>query len=139
MNAARWEIVATLKGMFGQNVTYLYTLLEGDNEIVLVNAFSPTDGYAIHKAEFTKLAESISGLHKAPVEPVDVHPSVEIPSTPLPVAAPEQHLTVQSKPATSQGEASVEDRLAKVNKLLQDGLITMEEHAAKRKEILKNL
>jgi tetratricopeptide (TPR) repeat protein len=63
--AVRWEIVATLKGLFGADVTYLYTAIEGNDEFVLVNAYAPTSYFQSNKADLAKVAEGISGLQAA--------------------------------------------------------------------------
>lgn len=64
--AVRWEIVGTLKGLFGADVTYLYTLIEGGDEFVLVNAYAPTSYFQNNRPEVVKIAEGITGLHNAP-------------------------------------------------------------------------
>ena len=42
MNAVRFQIQATLKGLFGDEITYLYTLIEGEDELVSINVYQPT-------------------------------------------------------------------------------------------------
>jgi hypothetical protein len=65
MNAVRFEIDATLGGLFGQKVTYLYTVLEGDSELVVVNTYAPTDVFAAQRVSMERISESIAGLHAA--------------------------------------------------------------------------
>jgi hypothetical protein len=65
--AWRFEVEGTTKGMFGQKLTYLVTVLEGDSEILIVNAFIPTADYDANKAELKKLAESVEGLKLVPL------------------------------------------------------------------------
>ena len=63
--AVRWEIAATLKGLFGADVTYLYTIIEGSDEFVMINAYAPSSFFQSNRAELAKIAEGISGLQLA--------------------------------------------------------------------------
>lgn len=65
MPAIRWEIVASLKGLFGADVTYLYTIIEGGDEFVLINTYAPTSFFQRNKAELVKIAEGVTGLQLA--------------------------------------------------------------------------
>jgi hypothetical protein len=139
MNAIRWEIVGTLKGLFGQDVTYLYTLLEGDDEVVLVNVYSPRDRFAEQKAEFAKISETVVGLRAERLEPVTTSDSKQHSSASMPTSEGEQAQVSPSRGTVDQGTESLEGRLLKVKKLFNDGLITKEEYDAKRSELLNGL
>ena len=117
MAAVRFELVAQLKGVFGPTVTYLYTILEGDNEIAVVNAYAPRDYFEAHKVELKSHAENISGI-KAPAAAPAIADS----------SAPEKPI-----------ELSAEERLGRLNKLLNDGLISQEDFDTKKQEILRGL
>jgi hypothetical protein len=66
MPAIRFEITGMLKGLFGSQVTYLYTILQGDNEILVINTYAPTDKYDAVKQSFYEVAEKIVGINSAP-------------------------------------------------------------------------
>lgn len=68
MPAVRFEVMGTLKGLFGSQETYLYTILQGDNEILVINTFAPSDKYDAAKPEFVGLAEKITGISTASVD-----------------------------------------------------------------------
>ena len=66
MPAIRFEITGTLKGLFGSQETYLYTILQGDNEILVINTYAPTDKFDAVKPEFLALATKITGISASP-------------------------------------------------------------------------
>ena len=63
MNAWRFEVTGKTKGIFGEKVTYLVTVLEGDQEYVTHNVWAPTDNYDSEKVTLKQLAENISGIN----------------------------------------------------------------------------
>jgi hypothetical protein len=65
MAAVRFEVQGTLNGVFGQRITYIYTILEGDDEIVVVNAYGPADHVEAHRPELQQFAARVGGLHAA--------------------------------------------------------------------------
>lgn len=136
--ALRWEIVGALKGMFGPKVTYLYTLLEGDKEFILVNSYGPTDLYAEKKTELSKIAEGVTGIHAAQVLGTSNLQANNSLASQL-LTAPEQQIVPEAKTTTAKAPDSIEERLDRLNKMYKDGLITKDEYAAKKKEVLKNL
>lgn len=79
-NALRFEVAGKLKGIFGQQVTYVNTLIEGDSEILVVIAYAPTSSYDEDKSELKKVSEAISGI-KSTSLPVTPPPAVESPTT----------------------------------------------------------
>jgi tetratricopeptide (TPR) repeat protein len=85
--AVRWEIVATLKGLFGADVTYLYTIIEGSDEFVLINAYAPSSFFQRNKADLSKIAEGISGLQPATSLPTTLAANEQKASSPAPVDA----------------------------------------------------
>lgn len=62
IKAWRFEIVGTEKGIFSPSLTYQLTMLEGDNEYVIVNAVSKTDNYEDKKQEMYTYAYKVSGI-----------------------------------------------------------------------------
>src|SRR5258706_2932749 len=66
MDAVRFEVLGTLTGIFGQRITYFYTVLQGDEEIVVVNAYGPADFVESHRAEMQQFAGEIGGLRGSP-------------------------------------------------------------------------
>jgi len=69
--AVRFEIAGTLNSLFSQRITYLYTILEGDDEIVIVNVYGPADFIESHRLELQQAAGKISGLHAPALAPQD--------------------------------------------------------------------
>lgn len=121
--SVRFEIAVTMKGMFGSKGSYLYTILEGDDEIVVVNVYAPTEYIEEHRDEMQQYASRVSGI-RATVSAIAPLPATE------PIAAPS---------AAEKAPVSSDDRLQQLNKMLKNGLITKDEYNAKRKEILKAL
>lgn len=62
MPAVRFEVTGTLSGLFGSQVTYLYTILEGDSEILVINTFAPTDKFDAAKSDFLSVAQNVTGI-----------------------------------------------------------------------------
>jgi len=63
LRAWRYEIIGKSKGLFSGKVTYLSTILEGDKEIVVVNAWTPTNIFEAQKDELNQLAKNITGIY----------------------------------------------------------------------------
>ncbi|MDR3483208.1 MAG: SHOCT domain-containing protein [Burkholderiaceae bacterium] len=168
MPAVRFEISGTLSGIFGQRVTYQYTVIEGDKEVVVVNVYAPVDYMELNRSELQKIAEQVSGLHStegvastqvAPVSPppvassrTDSTQSASVPGEPNPIArdqSPPSPISTSSVSSTSSTPrvavvpedktVSVKQRLQTLNTLLKDGLITQSEFNAKKQEILNGL
>lgn len=66
MKVWRFEVTGKIKGIFGQRYTYLFTAIEGDEEYILITAWSPVDDAAKAKETFGKIAESVSGIKTDP-------------------------------------------------------------------------
>jgi hypothetical protein len=62
MNAWRFEVAGKTKGLFGQSVTYLVTILEGNEELVVVNAWAPTGSFAKERQGLEKIAAGVKGI-----------------------------------------------------------------------------
>jgi len=60
--AWRFEVTGKLRGLFGVQMTYLYTVFKGDSEIPVVIACSPTSNYEEEKAGFKKIVEGVRGI-----------------------------------------------------------------------------
>jgi len=143
MPAVRFEISGTLTGIFGQRISYQYTIIEGDREIVVVNVYAPVDYMESNRSELQKMAEHVSGLHSAervtslPVASVPPPPSastqtVSAPAAPVPVAptqiapadqSPPSHVpespSVVAPPIVTPVEAAAPDKSALAEQRLQ--------------------
>jgi hypothetical protein len=62
MKAWRFEAVGTDKAIFARSITYQYTMLEGDNEYVIIGATAYTSNYEDKKQEMYTYAYKVSGI-----------------------------------------------------------------------------
>lgn len=62
LRAWRYEIIGTTKSIFASSITYQLTMLEGENEYVIVNATTKTSNYEEDKEAMRSFAYKISGL-----------------------------------------------------------------------------
>lgn len=62
MKAWRYEVIGTGKTIFAPSVTYQLTMLEGDNEYLIVNATSKTTNYEEDKQNMYTYAYKVSGI-----------------------------------------------------------------------------
>ena len=122
-----WRFEAAGKVKTGHDFSYLYTLIDGGTEIIVVNAFIPTAGFAERKAYLSNLVYGINGLNSQ--TPSIAKESPVAPTAPVVTAAQAPH----------QPQDSVATRLGNLNKLLQDGLITQDDFDSKKKEIIQGL
>lgn len=60
------EVTGTLKAGLKNKQTYLKTIYAGDKEVVMLNFDTPSDKYEVQKAEFLRIANSVSGLVARP-------------------------------------------------------------------------
>lgn len=60
--AWRYEVTGREKNV---GVSYLFTVLEGDKEIVVASAFTSPANFSDHRTEFAQIADTISGLRAA--------------------------------------------------------------------------
>ena len=60
--ALRFEIDGKLKGIFGAEMTYLVTLIEGDSEILIMNVYAPKADFSQHRESLIKMVDSVKGL-----------------------------------------------------------------------------
>lgn len=166
MPAVRFEISGTLSGIFGQRITYQYTILEGDNEIAVVNVYAPIAYMESNRQELQKVTERVSGLRSAdaaspPVVAPPIQPAIPIQtptapsalsigdqptdSTVLPVSpattTPRNEsvsVTTPSNSLPSNTEISA-NKLRELNKLYKEGILNQQEYEAKKQEILKGM
>jgi hypothetical protein len=61
----RWEVVATLKGLWGANVTYMYTIIESESEFLIINTYAPTASFSLYRIEFEKIATGVAWFNPA--------------------------------------------------------------------------
>lgn len=148
MKAYRFEVAGKSKALFHPKFTYVVTVLESERELVVVNAWTPTDGYEKNKDILRQLAFRISGVNSAESE------RTAVPS--IPASAPVVRQLTESIPqiqpilpaATASGSTaapmqsgtgSVADKLRELDKLFKEGVITQPEYEVKKKELLKAL
>jgi len=62
MNAWRFEISGKVKGIFGSRYTYQYTILEDDEEFLVINPYTKEDSYETEKQEMQSLAFKVTGI-----------------------------------------------------------------------------
>lgn len=62
MPAIRFQVTGTLKGLFASQETYLYTLIQGDEEILAITAYAPADKFQSVKPDFIGISEKIVGI-----------------------------------------------------------------------------
>lgn len=138
MPAVRFEISGTLKGIFGQKVTYMYSIIEGDQERVVINTYAPTDAFPERRPDFLQLASSITGLRST-------RPISDSEGAASPAESSSSQPPSEKSDRTVSGELEpsdldpVETRLLKLQRLLKDGLVTQKEFEQKKQEILKSL
>lgn len=68
MPAWRVEVTGKRRGLFGRRYTYLYTAVQGDKEVVVVNVYSLTDDYERRKAGLRKISASLKGIKATAAE-----------------------------------------------------------------------
>jgi len=167
MPAVRFEISGTLSGIFGQRITYQYTIMEGDNEVVVVDVYAPVEYMESNRQELQKVAERVSGLRSAdrvaspPVVALPIQPAITIqtPTTPPAVSVGDQptgspalpvspattappnesvSVTTPSNSLLSNTEISA-NKLRELNKLYKEGILNQQEYEAKKQEVLKGM
>ncbi len=62
MKSWRFETQGRLKTSAAAKYTYLITILEGDNDVVVVNAWAPTGSYDMEKEELKQIATTVTGI-----------------------------------------------------------------------------
>ena len=62
MKAWRFEMIGAAKKIFAPSLTYLCTMLEGDNEYVFIEAYTKTSNYEEDKQNMSSIAYKVSGL-----------------------------------------------------------------------------
>lgn len=118
LNAVRFELLGSSKGIFGQKFVYQITIIEGKDEILSVNAYAHVDDYDKLKQEFLKISENIKGLLGQPDNLSD---------------------TTSSATGVGKKQNNIEDKLRKLNQLLKDGLINQKDYDLKKNEVLRSI
>lgn len=65
MPALQFEVVGKAKVLFHPQFSYLVTLLEGDEEFVVVTVYTKTNNYATYKSGMSQLAARVTGIGDA--------------------------------------------------------------------------
>jgi hypothetical protein len=152
MRAAIFESEGKNKGAFGPKFTYIVTVLEGDKELVVVNAWAPwKEDLSYERAKLRSIAPMVKGIHTdnpAPVQAaIAVDTKAAVPASTEAVAnggitspAPQEPATVtQPARAAVPNTAAVGDRLRELEKLYKEGILSKQEYDDKKRELLRAL
>ena len=166
LKAVRFEAEAKNKGVFGATFTYVVTVLEGSQEIIVINGWAPTKAdFSAEREDFRHLAYLVKGL-VLPVEAASQQenssatpgsrgpgsgtstsvaspPSTEANATTAPVAvsaAPSPVISASpnapSADRPSSAARSGADRLRDLEKLCKEGVVADSDCVVKKKELL---
>ena len=131
-------------------------MLEGENEVVTVNAWTSTRNYDEQKEELKQLASNVKGI-EAPLSTAGSEPSTAptdnaagAPSigemlgleTVAPSGQTTSSTTIPGAPSAvpaSTFKENAADRLRELSKLYKEGVITPKEFEIKKQEILKSM
>jgi hypothetical protein len=128
MSAWRFEVHGKTKGVFGTDMVYLVTVLEGDNEILLVNAYTTESNFNRDRDELKNIAAGISGLK------VTTPSLVNKPINASPQPDTKNEIDTNQSSNTSQLNLKLRD----LQKLFNEGLINKQDYENKKTELLKN-
>ena len=136
--ARQYTVTGDLKNLYGTSITFLVTVLQGSDEVVLVESWCPTKKYEKNSPEFIHISQSIVGIAGNPNAPVDAQRVGEG------GAGQKISDSGHSPDGASTGNSPLsasnsEERLKQLNDLLKQGLINQGEYDAKKAEILKTL
>ena len=136
--ARQYTVTGELKNLFETRVTFLVTVLQGSDEVVLIQSWCPTWKYAKNSPEFIHISQSIVGIAGNPNAPIDAQKAGEG-SADQTVSesghSPDGAITGNTPLSASNSQ----ERLRQLNDLLKQGLINQAEYDAKKAEILKTL
>ena len=136
--ARQYTINGDLKNLYGTSMTFLVTVLQGSDEVVLIQSWCPTRKYAKNSPEFIHISQSIVGIAGNPNAPVDAQKVGE--GSADQKASDSGHSPNGASTGNSPLSASnSEERLRQLNDLLRQGLINQAEYDAKKAEVLKTL
>jgi len=142
MRAARFETTGYLPGLAKIEMTYVSTVLEDRDEIVLVDAWCKTDLYNANpeiKIELTNIAQNIKGLSgEVPVTAVysKEKKAVDIKSN---AAKPISEVTIKQSTTTTSQSSESSRKLIELKGLLDQGIITTKDYESKKQEILRSM
>ena len=132
-NAWRFEVHGKTKGVFGSEVVFIITILEGDTELLIVNAYTQKANYEKDKEELRKLSDDITGITKSQSS-TQSNTQSEKPQL-------SDILTSPEKPSNENTSKSVNigSKLRELSNLLSDGLITKDDYELKKSELLNGV
>ncbi|WP_152555801.1 SHOCT domain-containing protein [Ferriphaselus sp. R-1] len=148
LKAWRYEVTGKNKfgaGVSGKKFTYLTTLIEGGEEVILVRSWTVTSGYEKQKVSFILLAESIQGITPPGIEESKVpsHGITEQTPVVLPHVVseyPNQAIQESSQPKQILPQKeSAATRLKELKALYKEGLISQKDFEVKKQDILKSM
>ena len=148
LKAYRFEVDGKSKGLFHPKFTYVVTLLEAQNELVILNAWSGTGDFAKNKETLQQLAFRIAGVKgtepQAPLASSEREITVtkQAPDGSIAVEKTGDSTTPPNAVIPSQPPStatSIPDKLRELDKLFKDGVITQVEYETKKKELLAAL
>jgi hypothetical protein len=138
LNALRFEVTGTTKGVFGKDMTYLITLIDAGNEVLYINEWCPSSMFTETKPEFVNIVSSVKGLEG---ESISDGIKTTITKQNIPAKADPKSATlapaVSPVPFSSSGNPT--DKLEALNSMLKKGLITQKDYDFKKAEILKSM
>jgi len=132
-NAWRFEVQGKTKGVFGTSIVYIVTILEGDNEILVINAYAPADNIEKNRDELRKFALDVTGLTLTKTKQNVTNIAIQNKNE-------EKTVTTENLSNESlQQSSSVSIKMRELSKLLSEGLITKDDYESKKAELLKSL
>jgi hypothetical protein len=137
LNALRFEVTGSTKGVFGKEMVYFVTLIDAGSEVIFINAWSPASVFPEAKPEFINIINSIKGLEGESV--VDgIKTTITKQAMPT-KASPNPSTLAPITPAPTGSVGTPADKLEALNGMLKKGLITQQDYDAKKAEILKSM
>jgi hypothetical protein len=128
---AAWRFEVTGKNQkTGKEFTYGTTLVESEREVVEIRTFMFAASYDNYRDQLNNLALGIRGIETSVVAAVSKEPTTIL---------EQRNIQNNVKVIIPNVLASISARLAELNELYKDGLITKLDFEAKKQEILKGL
>jgi len=122
------EVTGNLKTGAKQKLTYLISVIEGADEIVVITFWVLADGYAQNKAEFLKIRKTLTGFALPST-------SVNLPPSTLSTTRATQTTNI----AIPSGSTDGAKRLIELKSLLDAGVINAQDYEIKKQIILKSM
>jgi len=138
IRALRYETKGKLKNLFGTRYSYLETIMEGDNEIILIESWATTSKFEKHKDAIEQLAFGISGLKPKSTETATKEPVKQTIDTAIKAVSDVTATTNEIIPPAATFNTTVQ-KLRDLQELKKEGLVTDEEFQTKKKQLLDKM